>query len=164
MLKHFYCLMGLTAILSCTNPVANKDSNIESDISTNSGESDLPQDTSVLVFDSSSYDPPLPRKENVHLPKELTETYPRLINSLFAHGSSMEEIENILGRPEYIEKKTEQVTNTGRRNGLEVWYYGKLEITFKNGYVSNLFNYQGNEHCLYNYGMDTGDLLVSNNY
>jgi len=98
-----------------------------------------------------------------HFPEGMFETYPQIIKFLFAYGSTIEEVQSILGNPEYKDSKTERKPNTGIYNTLETYYYGKMNISFKNGVVDGIDNYEKNEHCLYYYGISTGDLLVSDN-
>ena len=117
-------------------------------------------------FDSSNASPPVTRRADrkMHFPDGMFNTYPQIINYLLAIGSTMDEVLNILGEPDYVESKQERIPNTGNYYTLETWYYGKMEIEFRTGVVNDITNYEDNKHCFYNYGIELADLYISDNY
>lgn len=97
----------------------------------------------------------------MHFPEGMFKTYPQIVNNIFAVGTSKEELINILGRPELVEKSTRNVPNTGIKDDVESWYYGEMIIELTNDVVSDVSNYEGNKHCFYNYGIQINDLYIS---
>lgn len=63
-------------------------------------------------------------------PKGTWKSYPQIVRSIWGVGSSKDEVVSIMGRPELIEP---------HKDGYEVWFYGKLEITFWNTVVDAVY-------------------------
>lgn len=129
-------------IVSCVNK--NESSGREKvAIKTSSTEQQTSTNTNIPVADTTSI-----KKENKSVfPKGTWKNYPQIVRSVFGEGSTKEEVLNIMGRPEMIERP---------EVGVEIWYYGRVEVQIKNTIVRYVVNSnECNKYVFYE------DLLVS---
>lgn len=96
-------------------------------------------------------------KPQAHFPEGMFETYPQIIKYMFAIGSTIEEVTNILGEPDYKETNKHPY----KKGMRTTYYYGKMNIEFNNGVVEDVYNYENNKHYIYTYGFEVFELLSS---
>lgn len=60
------------------------------------------------------------------------QSYPQIVRSIFSMNSTKEEVQAIMGPPEYIEQ-----TYNENNQKIETWFYGKIEIGFRKGQLTS---------------------------
>jgi hypothetical protein len=80
------------------------------------------------------------------------QSYPQIVRSIFSMNSTKEEVQAIMGTPEYIEQ-----TYNENNQRIETWFYGKIEIGFRKGQLTS-----GNDYLKkFEKYADIDDLITS---
>jgi hypothetical protein len=135
--KILLAMLSLSFFLSCGNNKSDDQDPFRTEAPKTQNETPMSDNnildsTPVSTIDSQDMRStlPTPEKPTSVYPVGTFKTYPEIVRSLFGEGSNKDEVLIVMGKPE-LEEPDNSVSGSDR----ETWYYGNIEIHFKNGLV-----------------------------